>query len=354
MSLIEKMLKTGSKGSSTLMSEAEHFADFESVTTDLPILNLAFSGKLDGGITPGLTLFCGESRTFKSALSLLCLKSYLDKYSDAVGILYDSEYGITPAYLKSFGIDTQRIIHIPVEHIEQLKFDFVKKLEAINKGDHVFFLVDSIGQLSSKKEVEDAIDEKAVADLSRSRAIRSLMRLITIQLNKKCVPCVMINHVYQSIGTMYSQTVIPGGQAATLSPNQVYVLTKAQEKSSDGELEGWNFTINIHKSRFVKEKMKFPFTVLYDGGIQRTSGLLDLALESGHIVKPSQGWYSRVNVETGEIEAKKYRAKETTGMPFWTDILKSPSFNEFVEKKFRLATSEIISKDSLEEDSLTD
>jgi hypothetical protein len=130
---------------------------------------------------------------------------------------------------------------------------------------------------------------------------------------------------------MYPTTVIPGGTSVTYSANQIFVITKAQEKAADGNLDGWKFTINIFKSRFVKEKAKLPFTVLYEKGIQKTSGLLDIALESGHIIKPSMGWYQRVNMETGEIDAKKFRAKETDNAEFWSDILKSESFNNFIE-----------------------
>ncbi|MHB8123403.1 MAG: hypothetical protein ACYDG4_14750 [Desulfuromonadaceae bacterium] len=208
--LIQRLLKAGSTSGASLLSESSIFAEKNPVTTQLPILNIAFSGEVDGGLVAGLTIFAGESKTFKSALSLYCMKAYLDKYSDSFAVFYDSEFGITKEYLDTFGIDASRVIHIPVEHVEQLKFDMVKKLDEIKKGDHVFFLVDSIGQISSKKEVEDAVDEKSVADMSRAKAIRSLMRLVTIQLAKKELPCIMINHVYKTM-EMFSKTVIPGG-----------------------------------------------------------------------------------------------------------------------------------------------
>jgi RecA/RadA recombinase len=208
--LLEKLLKTGSTKGAAILSESDMFETKPLAVTSLPILNLAFHGKLDGGVPPGVTILAGESKTFKSALSLYCMKAYLDKYDDAVAVIFDSEFGITPSYIKSFGVDPERVIHIPVEHVEQLKFDFNKKLETLERNDHVFFLVDSIGQLSSKKEFEDAQDEKSVADMSRAKSIRSLMRLITIQLSKKNLPCFIINHVYSTM-ELYSKVVIPGG-----------------------------------------------------------------------------------------------------------------------------------------------
>jgi RecA/RadA recombinase len=343
--LRDKMLKTGSTSGASILAESDLFSAKPLAITSLPILNLAFHGKLSGGVPPGLTILAGESKTFKSALSLYCLKAYLDKYDDAVGVLFDSEFGITPDYIKSFGIDPERVIHVPVEHVEQLKFDFNKKLESIERGEHVFFLVDSIGQLSSKKEYEDAHEEKSVADMSRAKSIRSLMRLITIQLSKKNLPCFMVNHVYQTM-EMYSKTIIPGGTAVTYSANQIFVITKAQEKDSDGDLEGWKFTINIHKSRSVREKAKFPFVVKYDGGIQTYSGLLDIGLELGFVKKPSNGWFSRVNLETGEIEAKKWRRADTDCAEFWTSVLKDKLVQEKFEAAFALSAGGILPTDA--------
>lgn len=342
--LMEKLLKTGSVGS-TILSESEIFKDKDLVRASLPIINIAFSGRVDGGFAPGLTILAGESKTFKSALSLYCMKAYLDKYDDAVGILYDSEFGVTPEYIKGFGIDPARVIHIPVEHVEQLKFDFVKKLEEIKKGDHVFFMVDSIGQISSKKEVEDAASEKSVADMTRAKAIRSLLRLITIQLSMKNLPCFMINHVYIEIGAMYPKTIIPGGTAVTYSANQIFVITKSQEKASDGELQGWNFTLGVFKSRYVREKVRLPFTVHYEGGIQKYSGMMDVAIDLGAIVKPSQGWYSRVDQSTGEVEAKKWRAKDMGSDEFWVPILESDEFKKKVENFYVIGNSSSIISD---------
>lgn len=343
--LMDKLIKAGSVSGAAIMAESSFFNAKAMVSTPLPILNIAFSGDINGGFSPGITIVAGESKTFKSALSLYCLKAYLEKYDDAIGILYDTEFGITPEYIQSFGIDTSRVIHIPVEHVEQLKFDFNKKLENISKGDHVFFLLDSLGQISSKKEFEDASEEKSVTDMSRAKAIRSLFRLITIQLTKKEIPCLIVNHIYKT-QEMYSKVVIPGGDAVTYSANSIFVITKAQEKASDGELEGWQFTINIHKSRYVKEKAKLPFRVLYDGGIQKYSGILDMALDSGHVIKPKNGWYSMVDMETGEVSQKSIRAKDFDCEEYAGKVIKDKLFKEYVTKTYKLAILEMDDSDN--------
>lgn len=340
MSLMDKLKGAGTIKQAAILSESPFFNSKDCVQTNLPILNVAFSGSLSGGLIPGLTVFAGASKSFKTLLGLYCMKAYFDKYPESIALVYDSEFGITPEYLASNGIDTSRIIHIPIEHIEMLKFDVVKRLEQIKRGDKVFLMVDSLGALSSKKEVEDALDEKSVSDMTRAKAIRSLLRIITPHLTMKDIPCIIINHIYQTM-ELYSKAVVGGGTAVMYSANQIFIISKAQEKDGQ-ELVGWNFTINIEKSRFVREKAKLPFTVKFDGGISKWSGLLDIALESGHVVKPSNGWYSKVDLETGEVEAKKYRLKDTDTKDFWMPIVVSKSFNDFVKQHYQISNGSIL------------
>lgn len=335
-SLMEKMLKAGSIKSASVLSKSVFFNAKEAIPTDLPILNIAFSGSLDGGLLPGLTVVAGASKSFKTMLSLYCMKAYLDKYDDGVAILYDSEFGITPEYLESFNIDTGRVLHIPLENVEQLKFDIVQRLSEIEKKDKVFIMIDSIGNLASKKEVEDAENEKSVADMSRAKSLKSLFRIITPHLTTKNIPCLAINHVYQEMG-LYPKAIVSGGTGIYYSANQIFIITKSQEKDGT-DLVGWNFTINIEKSRYVKEKAKLPFTVLYNSGIKKWSSIFELAVECGAIIKPKVGWYQTVDLETGEISEKSYRQKDLeTNDAFFEKLVKNSQFKEFVEKKFKLA-----------------
>ena len=209
-SLLEKMLKTGSTKTSAVLASSPFFNAKECIPTDLPILNIAFSGSLDGGLLPGLTVVAGASKSFKTMLSLYCMKAYLDKYKDGIAILYDSEFGITPDYIKDFDIDIDRVVHVPVTNVEELKFDIVQKLEAVEKKERVFIMIDSVGNLASKKEVEDAQNEKSVADMSRAKALKSLFRIITPHLTTKNIPCLAVNHIYQSM-ELYSKAIVSGG-----------------------------------------------------------------------------------------------------------------------------------------------
>jgi hypothetical protein len=195
--------------------------------------------------------------------------------------------------------------------------------------------------------LEDAENEKSVAEMQRAKSLKALFRIITPALISKDVPCICIAHTYQTM-ELYSKAVISGGTGIMYSSNQAFIITKAQEKDSSG-LVGWNFSINVEKSRYVREKAKLTFSVLYDGGINKWSGLMDLALESGHVIKPSNGWYQRVNMTTGEIEEKKYRMADTNSSKFWKEILADESFNAFVEKKYLVSNSTIIEEDTSED-----
>lgn len=208
--LLEKLKKSGSIKDTLLLSESKFFNIKDTIPTNIPIINIALSGSMKGGLSSGLTFIAGESKNFKSLLGLMLVKAYLDKYEDAICLFYDSEFGITPEYIQTNKIDTNRVLHIPIEHLEQLKFDISKRLESIDRDDRVIIFVDSVGNLASKKEVEDALEGKSVADMSRAKVMKSLWRIVTPHLTIKDIPCVAINHTYQTM-EMYSKPIMSGG-----------------------------------------------------------------------------------------------------------------------------------------------
>ena len=340
MSILDKIKKNSSVKESAILSKSKFFTNKDMITTSVPIINVALSGKLDGGLTPGLTMWAGPSKHFKTAFSLLMAKSYLDKYKDAALLFYDSEFGTPQSYFDSFGIDTNRVLHTPLTDIEQLKHDVMQQLTQLERGDKLIIVIDSIGNLASKKEVDDAVEGKSVADMSRAKQVKSLFRMVTPHLNLKDIPMVVVNHTYMEIG-MFPKAIVGGGTGSYYSADNIFIIGRQQEKEGT-EVVGYNFIINVEKSRYVKEKSKIPVTVSFDGGISRWSGLLDIAIESGHVIKPSNGWYSKVDTETGEVEDKKYRIKDTDTKDFWLPIITSKSFQTYVEEKYRVAAAEIM------------
>lgn len=146
--------------------------------------------------------------------------------------------------------------------------------------------------------------------------------------------------------------VVTHNTGSYYSADNIYILGRQQEKDGQ-ELVGYNFIINVEKSRYVREKARIPVSVRFDGGISRYSGLLDMALESGHVVKPSNGWYSKVNVETGEVESKKYRLNDTETAEFWNPVLADESFKTWVKNRYQFA-SNMTSADQENEDGISE
>lgn len=348
MGILDKIKKNSTIKDSAVLSQSKFFTKKDMIATSVPAINIALSGRLDGGLTPGITMWAGPSKHFKTAFSLLMAKSYMDKYPDAALLFYDSEFGTPQSYFDSFGIDTSRVVHTPLTDVEQLKFDIMQQLQGVERGDHLIIVIDSIGNLASKKEVEDALEGKSVGDMTRAKQMKSLFRMITPHLNLKDIPLVVVNHTYMEIG-MFPKAIVGGGTGAMYSADNVYILGRQQEKEGT-EVIGYNFIINVEKSRYVREKSKIPVTVYHDGGISRWSGLLDIALESGHVIKPSNGWYSKVDKESGEIEEKKFRIKDTDTKEFWMPILMQKSFIEFVKNKYQVGTSEILKDEDIEQE----
>ena len=345
MSVLEKLRKNSTIKDTSVLSNSKFFQKKDMIQTSIPVINVALSGRLDGGLTPGLTMWAGPSKHFKTAFSLLMAKAYLDKYDDGVVLFYDSEFGTPQSYFDSFGIDTKRVIHTPITDVEQLKFDIMQQINQIERGEHVIILVDSIGNLASKKEVEDAMDGKSVADMSRAKQMKSLWRMVTPHLTMKDIPCVVVNHTYKEIG-LYPKDIVGGGTGSYYSADNIFILGRQQDKEGT-EVVGYHFIINVEKSRYVKEKSKIPVSVSFDGGISRWSGLLDIALESGHVIKPSNGWYQKVDKETGEMEDKKYRIKDTDTKEFWMPILKQQSFIDFVKGKYQVSSGDILKDEDI-------
>ena len=210
MSLLEKLKKNSTIKESSILSVSKFFTKKDMITTPIPAFNVALSGRLDGGLTPGLSLFCGPSKHFKSLFCLILAKAYMDKYPESVLVFYDCEFGTPEAYFDSLGMDKDRILHTPIMNMEEFKFDIINHLQNITRGDKVIFVVDSLGNMASKKETDDAIDGKSTQDMSRAKMMKSIFRMITPYLVKYDIPMVAVNHIYMT-QEMYSKPVVSGG-----------------------------------------------------------------------------------------------------------------------------------------------
>lgn len=355
MSLMSRLIAQSTIKETAVLNESKLYNAKDFITTQVPMFNVAFSGKLQGGFVPGVTLLAAPSRHFKTGFLLLMIKSYLDKYPDAVVLFYDSEFGTPQSYFDAFGIDTSRIIHIPITDMEMFKFDVMnyfdpKNKDGIKRGEKVFIAVDSLGNLASRKEVEDAVNEKSVADMTRAKQAKSIFRMITPHLRMKDIPLVAVQHTYQT-QEMYSKTVVSGGTGGIYAADTILTIGRQQDTEGEGkdkELLGYDFIINIEKSRYVKEKSKIPVTISFTGGISKWSGLFDNAMEEGRIIKAKgNGRYAIVNLVTGEVNETTFTRKESEKAEFWIPILQDKTFQAFIEDKYRLGESKMLSDDEI-------
>lgn len=342
--LKQRLLKASVNKLTAELTKSVLFNDKDQIKTRVPILNLALSGQFDGGLTSGLTVLAGPSKHFKSNMSLVMVSAYMKKYEDAICLFYDSEFGTTPEYLRAMGVDPSRIVHTPIKNIEQLKFDMINQLEALDRKDKVIIFIDSIGNTASKKELDDALSEKSVGDMTRAKQVKSLFRMVTPYLTEKDIPCIAVAHTYET-QEMFSKQVVSGGTGIMYSADTVFIIGRRQIKEGT-EITGYEFVINIEKSRYVKEKSKLPVSVTFDGGINMYSGLLDLALELGYAVKPKNGWYQPcyLDIETGEMqvdETKSWRAKDTECLTFWKPLFAHEPFKDAVTQRYKLGAIEL-------------
>ena len=348
-SLIDRIKKNSTIKESDVIADSKFLNDKDLIQTSVPAVNVALSGKLDGGLTPGLTVFAGPSKHFKTAFAMLLAKAYLDKYEDGVILFYDSEFGAPQQYFETFEIDTNRVIHSPITDIEQLKHDSMQQLNNLERGDHVMIIVDSVGNLASKKEVEDALDGKSVADMTRAKQMKSLFRMITPHLTIKDIPAIVVNHTYKEIG-LFPKDVVSGGTGIYYSADNIYIIGRRQQKTGT-DVTGYEFIINVEKSRFVREKSKIPVEVSWEAGISKWSGLLDMAIESGHVVKPSNGWYQKVNPTTGEmVPEAKVRLKDTQTKEFWLPILQDKTFSDWIRNRYTIGAVDMMTAEVSDED----
>lgn len=329
--LISKIIKNSGVQLANVYAESELINSTEEFApTPVPMLNVALSGKWNGGISSGITILAGPSRMGKTFIGLIFVKAYLDKYPDAVCIFLDSEFGAGKGYFDRLHIDTERVIHMPIKNIEEAKFALTGIYDKTERGERIITFFDSIGNVASKKEMEDAIDGKSVQDMSRAKQLKSFFRIITPYLNLLNIPFIGINHTYQTTDFFPTQ-VMSGGTGPLYTANNVLFLSKSKDKDGTS-LVGFDFKLKAEKSRFIREGSTFSMNVSFEEGIDPYSDLFDFALEFGFIISPSKGYYQKNN-KYGD--PKKYRKSEFERNPeAWSCFINDPDFISAYEKKY--------------------
>lgn len=336
MSDLLKRLAKNSVVNREILQNSRFFTDQLVIPTRVPLLNLALSGKFDGGFSSGIVQIAAPPKHFKSNLMIEFIASFLEKYKDedALVVMYDSEGGTTPEYFASAGIDISKIDHRPISSIEELTSDIANLCEDIVLGDKVLICIDSIGMLPSMKSIKDAKTENHVVDMSAAKNLKAMFKIIMSQSVVKKIPIVVINHSYQTL-ELYSKEVAAGGRASQYAASTLFHITKAEDKDGDEKL-GFRFTLIAGLSRFVKQSSKFPIVVHYNHGIRKYSGIFDLAIEHGFVESPAQGWYWKDEAQTVKVRRKALERDEE----FMIGLLNNKKFTDAVEKHYSLSATD--------------
>jgi hypothetical protein len=343
-SLIAKIKKNSTIKEADILTESEVFNKRDLVDTGVPAINLALSGRLHGGLPPGHTMIAGPSKHFKSMFGLLMAGAYMRAFPDeAAMIFYDQEFGTNDSYFENFAISGMDVLHSPLTDIEQLMHDMSVQLRDINRGERVFFFIDSIGNLATRKEAEDALKGEVKVEMQRAKVLKGFYRIVSSPLNIKGLPMVTINHSYKTL-EMFSKDVVSGGSGPYYNAANIWIVGRRQVKKNktDKEISGWDFVINVDKSRFVREKTSIPIRVEYDGGLSKYTGLFDIALQLGWIVVADKTinrktGYEFMDKATGEMISEPMIENDArVYADAWEKLLKNDLFVEEVEGCYAL------------------
>jgi RecA/RadA recombinase len=318
----------------TLVSEGVDSADVTSfIDTGSYSFNALLSGSIFGGLPSNkITAIAGEAATGKTFFALGICKNFLDKNKDAGVIYFESESAISKEMIVSRGVDATRMVIVPVATVQEFRNQSIKILDKYleqpeDKRKPLMFVLDSLGMLSTTKEMEDTAEGKETRDMTRSQIVKSTFRVLTLKLGKAKVPMIMTNHTYDVIGSMYPQKEMGGGSGLKYAASSIIYLGKRKEKDADNEVIGNIIHCKNYKSRLTKENAQIDVRLTYKSGLDRYYGLLEIAEEEGIFKKVSTRYElpdgSKVFGKSINDEPEKYFTKE---------ILKQ--IDEATKKKF--------------------
>ena len=289
------------------IDESENYVDTGSF-----IFNGLVSGSIFGGVSSNkITAIAGESSTGKTFFSLAVVKNFLDSDPDAYCLYFDTESAISKSLLEDRGIDTSRFVVLNVVTIEQFRTKALKAVDIYLKTKTedrkpCMFVLDSLGMLSTEKEINDALEDKQVRDMTKSQLVKGAFRMLTLKLGQANIPMIVTNHTYDVIGAYVPTKEMGGGSGLKYASSTIIYLTKKKEKDGK-DVIGNLIKAKTAKSRLSKENKDVTVRLFYDDrGLDKYYGLLDLG-EIGGLWKNVAGRY--------EIGGKKVYAKEVYKNP---------------------------------------
>jgi RecA/RadA recombinase len=293
MSFFRNLVETIKDEDTCIASDGTGSAEFGGfIDTGSYALNAALSGSIFGGIPDNkITAFAGESATGKTFFVLGVVRAFLEKNPTGGVVYYDTEAAVTKQMMESRGIDTTRVILAEPDTIQKFKTHALKMIDAYEKEPEdkrppMMFVLDSLGLLSTSKEMEDSLEGKDTRDMTKSQVIKATFRVLTLKLAKVRVPMLVTNHVYEVVGSYVPTKEISGGTGLKYAASTIAMLSKKKEKDGD-EVIGNIIKVKMFKSRLSKENGQVEVLLTYDKGLDRYYGLIDLAEKYGIFTKSS-------------------------------------------------------------------
>ena len=339
MNLLKDLAKASGNDLAGVVSDGIVAGDVDGyIDTGSYIFNALVSGDIYRGIPSNkITALAGESATGKTFFALGMVQKFLEDNPEGNVVYFESESALTQEMLEERGIDTNRILLVPVTTIEEFRTQAVNIIDGFEKqrkGDEkLFFVLDSLGMLSTIKETEDIGSGKNVRDMTKAQVIKGTFRVLTLKLGKVGIPMIVTNHTYDVIGSMFPQKEMGGGSGLKYAASSIVYLSKKKEKDGT-EIIGNIIHCKNHKSRLTVENKMVDVRLTYDKGLDRYYGLLDLALKYGIFKQTS----TRIELPDGKTQFGK-TINNNPETYFTPDILEQ--LNECCKKEFKYGSEEV-------------
>ena len=334
---LKDIIKETGNEYATLVSEGVEAGDVDSfIDTGSLAFNALLSGSIYGGMPSNkITAIAGEAATGKTFFALGIVKAFLDKNKDAGVIYFESESALTKDLVEARGIDSSRMVIVPVATVQEFRHQSIKVIDKYIEQDEktrkpLMFVLDSLGMLSTTKEMEDTAEGKETRDMTRSQIVKAAFRVLTLKLGKAKVPMIMTNHTYDVIGSMFPQKEMGGGSGLKYAASNIVYLSKRKEKDGK-EVIGNIIHCKNYKSRLTKENALIDVRLTYKDGLDKYYGLLELAIKHNIFKSVS----TRIELPDG---SKQY-AKTINNEPdkfFTKDVL--AQIDEAAKKEFLYGT----------------
>lgn len=324
MGIADRFKKASKCEYAQTFAENDNFEIKEYIDTGNYIFNCLISSDIRKGIPAGRIIqFAGPESVGKSYLSIEAMKNA--QKAGYFIIMYDTEFAHDKQSVIKRGIDPDNFLYIPMDTVEKLKTSILNVIEEANDNDKIMIVIDSIGNLSTTKELEDSTTGSDKKDMTRPAQLKALFRTCTIKAGLKNIPIIVVNHVYATIGSFFGGNTVGGGSGSLYASSTIIELSKAQDKDSSGVVGGAIISAKNIKSRMSREKTKVKMKLSFDKGLDRYSGLIEFAVASGYLKDLGRKRF--------EFEGEKYSEKTLTP-EIWEKILNS-GFDKWLSSYFQ-------------------